>query len=95
MDYAEQGDLSKKVLEVKKKSLYFSEEIILSWFAQLVCAVKYIHDRNIIHRDIKAQNVFVTKSGLVRTYFFFSSFFFPPYSSHLDQTRRLWYRQTT
>ena len=53
MDYAEQGDLMKKIVEAKKKSLYFSEDMILNWFTQVVCGVKYIHDKNIIHRDIK------------------------------------------
>ena len=29
-------------------------------------AVKYIHDRNILHRDIKSQNVFLTSQGIVK-----------------------------
>ena len=42
------------------------EETILSWFTQICLALKHIHDRKILHRDLKAQNVFLMKSGIVK-----------------------------
>ncbi|KAF3825861.1 hypothetical protein GH733_006688 [Mirounga leonina] len=39
--------------------------IILSWFVQISLGLKYIHDRKILHRDIKAQNIFLSKNGMV------------------------------
>ncbi len=33
----------------------------------MIClALKHVHDRKIIHRDIKSQNIFLTKEGLVK-----------------------------
>ena len=45
---------------------YFSEDQILNWFTQICVALKHVHDRKILHRDIKSQNIFMTKSGLVK-----------------------------
>uniref|UniRef100_A0A8D0LA02 Testis-specific serine/threonine-protein kinase 6 n=1 Tax=Sphenodon punctatus TaxID=8508 RepID=A0A8D0LA02_SPHPU len=32
-------------------------------FAQIVCAVRYLHDRNLVHRDLKCENVLLTADG--------------------------------
>jgi NIMA (never in mitosis gene a)-related kinase len=45
---------------------YFSEEQILSWFTQICLALKHIHDRKILHRDLKSQNIFLTKRDFVK-----------------------------
>ena len=64
MEYADGGDLSQKI--EKQHGRYFSENDILDIFSQLALAIKYIHDRKILHRDLKGQNVFLTKKGEVK-----------------------------
>jgi NIMA (never in mitosis gene a)-related kinase len=44
----------------------FREEDILDWFIQLALALKYIHSHHILHRDLKAQNIFLTKEGRIK-----------------------------
>ena len=64
MEYADGGDLAQKIEKRGKK--LFSEEEILHDFIQIALAIKYIHDRKILHRDLKAQNVFLMKDGTVK-----------------------------
>ncbi|CAD8124299.1 unnamed protein product [Paramecium sonneborni] len=64
MEYADGGDLSQKIKEAKGKCL--SENQILDWFTQICLAIKHVHDRKIIHRDLKGQNIFLTKEGQVK-----------------------------
>ncbi|XP_016114620.1 serine/threonine-protein kinase Nek5-like [Sinocyclocheilus grahami] len=37
---------------------------IVDWFVQICLGLKHIHDRKVLHRDIKAQNIFLTQGGL-------------------------------
>ncbi|XP_068206151.1 uncharacterized protein [Palaemon carinicauda] len=64
MDYCGGGDLH--TLISNRKGVLFPEDRVLDWFVQLCLAIKYIHDRRILHRDIKSQNVFLTDDGKVR-----------------------------
>ena len=64
MEYADGGDLSKKIKDSKDHQ--FNENQILNWFTQLCLAIKHVHDRKIIHRDLKSQNIFLTEDNLVK-----------------------------
>jgi NIMA (never in mitosis gene a)-related kinase len=66
MEYAEGGDLAQRINTAKTQRSSFSEETILDWVTQICLAMKHIHDRKIIHRDIKAQNVFLAKDSSIR-----------------------------
>ena len=41
-------------------------EILRIYFVNQVLAIKYIHDLKILHRDIKTQNIFVTKENIIK-----------------------------
>ena len=64
MDYADGGDLYKAIKN--QKGVHFSEENILDWFVQLCLALKHLHDRKILHRDLKSQNIFLTSKKMVK-----------------------------
>lgn len=64
MDFADGGDLQQKCKDQRGKP--FAEAQILDWFTQICLGMKHIHDRKIIHRDLKGQNVFLTKKGIVQ-----------------------------
>uniref|UniRef100_F6WWK8 non-specific serine/threonine protein kinase n=1 Tax=Ornithorhynchus anatinus TaxID=9258 RepID=F6WWK8_ORNAN len=64
MDYCEGGDLFKRINA--QKGILFPEEQIMDWFVQICLALKHVHDRKILHRDIKSQNIFLTKDGTVQ-----------------------------
>ncbi|XP_048186319.1 serine/threonine-protein kinase Nek1 isoform X5 [Perognathus longimembris pacificus] len=64
MDYCEGGDLFKRINA--QKGFFFQEDQILDWFVQICLALKHVHDRKILHRDIKSQNIFLTKDGTIQ-----------------------------
>uniref|UniRef100_A0A673X7U6 non-specific serine/threonine protein kinase n=1 Tax=Salmo trutta TaxID=8032 RepID=A0A673X7U6_SALTR len=64
MDYCEGGDLFKTINS--QNGVQFPEEQILDWLVQICLALKHVHDRKILHRDIKSQNIFLTKDGTIQ-----------------------------
>ncbi|XP_042620406.1 serine/threonine-protein kinase Nek5 [Cyprinus carpio] len=61
MEYCDAGDLMKRIRMQRGKP--FTEQQIVHWFVQICLGLKHIHDRKVLHRDIKAQNIFLTQGG--------------------------------
>ena len=64
MTYCDAGDLHS--LLKRQNGELLPERICLQMFAQLAFAVKHIHCRRIIHRDLKTSNVFLMSNGLIK-----------------------------
>ena len=60
------GDLGYHIKLKAKKNEYFTEEEILNWFTQICLALEYIHGRKVLHRDLKASNIFLTGNNFVK-----------------------------
>jgi len=58
MEYCNGADLSKALEKYKEKyGKPFSEEIVQHLMAQLISAIKYIHEKGIIHKNINLENI--------------------------------------
>merc|ERR1719428_278103 len=66
MDYAEGGDLYNRISKQRKAGQNFPEPQIVRWFTQGSLALKHLHERHVLHRDLKSQNLFITGSGRLR-----------------------------
>ncbi|KAG8423726.1 Serine/threonine kinase, variant 2 [Metarhizium acridum] len=60
VDLMSGGDLR---FHISRKT--FTEEAVRFWIAELGCALRYIHEQNIIHRDVKPDNVLLDADGHV------------------------------
>lgn len=59
MEYADSGDLANALKNRRGRKL--DEGKILDWLVQICLALKHLHDRKILHRDLKTANIFVAK----------------------------------
>lgn len=63
MEYADGGTLAQLL---SRQNRPMDERDILMMFRQVVSAIKYMHDHNILHRDLKTANVFLTKDKVIK-----------------------------
>lgn len=66
MEYCDGGDLEARIKMHKKRKEFIAENQIMEWIAQLLSAVAFLHSQRVLHRDLKAGNVFLTKYNMVR-----------------------------
>ncbi|XP_053456108.1 serine/threonine-protein kinase Nek4 isoform X3 [Nycticebus coucang] len=76
MGFCEGGDLYQKLKEQKGQLL--PESQVVEWFVQIAMALqvpsrlpasdcsKYLHEKHILHRDLKTQNVFLTRTNIIK-----------------------------
>ncbi|KAG2439901.1 hypothetical protein HYH02_010531 [Chlamydomonas schloesseri] len=62
-EYCDAGDLY-QLLRARKTAL--PEPQLLDLFAQVLLAIQHVHGKNILHRDLKTQNIFLTSGGSIR-----------------------------
>ena len=61
MEYADDGDLQTKIQKMKKEGGMFNENLIWSYSIQMIEGLKALHDKKIMHRDLKSANIFLVK----------------------------------
>ena len=61
-DYASRGDLRRLI----KKRVKLSPQFICRWILQVASALYYLHRCNVIHRDVKAENIFLYQDKNVK-----------------------------
>ena len=66
MEFCIYGDLYSLLHIVKKKKVYVNEEIIWDIAYQCLLGLEYLHSNQIIHRDIKLLNIFMSKNKIVK-----------------------------
>ncbi|KAM4654511.1 serine/threonine-protein kinase Nek4 isoform 2-T4 [Amazona ochrocephala] len=64
MGFCEGGDLYHKLKEQKGQLL--PESQVVEWFVQIAMALQYLHEKHILHRDLKTQNVFLTRTNIIK-----------------------------
>mmetsp|Transcript_154988 Transcript_154988/g.496761 ORF Transcript_154988/g.496761 Transcript_154988/m.496761 type:complete len:2043 (-) Transcript_154988:113-6241(-) len=57
MEYCREGPLSKRVSECQKDGTQIPDESIITWCGQLCIGLMYLHQKDVIHRDLKLENI--------------------------------------
>lgn len=59
MECGENGDLRVPVQAASQTGRHLEEVLILSWLQQMLRGLQHVHQKEIIHRDLKAMNIFL------------------------------------
>lgn len=69
MEYCNRGDLQNLLKKAKEKNVScLKEHVIWNIFIQVIQGLLYLHNKNILHRDLKSANVFLMKDSSKTNY---------------------------
>lgn len=63
MTYCDGGDLQVIIDQNKRRNRLLKESTALHYFVQILLGLQFMHEKSVLHRDIKAQNIFLLGNG--------------------------------
>lgn len=66
MDFADGGDLYAMINDYKARKAFIPEPMVIEIFSEICLAMEHVHSKKILHRDLKTQNIFLTKTKQVK-----------------------------
>lgn len=63
MEYAENGDILKRIEEHHRRGTHFEEQKLWSVLVQTLAGLRALHGLNIMHRDIKCANILINANN--------------------------------
>ena len=66
MEYAQHGDLYRLIKEQRAKKKYISEKDLWNFAKQILQGVEYLHSIDVLHRDIKCLNIFLSDNKQIK-----------------------------
>ena len=66
LEFIKDGDLQTFLKNWKKKGDLLDEKVVVNWFIQLLFGVKALHSKNVLHRDLKSANIFLTSNKTLK-----------------------------
>ena len=65
MEFCDGGDLWERIALARREKTELQAPTALGWLLQVVGALRYLHAIDILHRDIKLENIFITQDETV------------------------------
>ncbi|KAK2960350.1 putative G2-specific protein kinase nimA [Blattamonas nauphoetae] len=65
-EYADESDLLAKIKVARSSRRFFTEDVIWIYVIQICRALGFLHEMNVLHRDIKTANVFLCTGRVVK-----------------------------
>ncbi|RXN18151.1 serine threonine- kinase Nek5-like isoform X1 [Labeo rohita] len=66
LEHCEGGNLAQKIKNKKEGNAMFSENEILDCIVKICMALKYLHDQQILHKNLQPESIFFTIFGTIR-----------------------------
>ena len=66
MEYCEKGELYNLIVD----EIFLKENEAAYYFYQLINGIEYLHQKDIVHRDLKLENLLLTKNNIFKNYRF-------------------------
>jgi NIMA (never in mitosis gene a)-related kinase len=65
-EYAANGDVFQRLKRMKQKRQSMPEDVVWVFFIQLCLGIQALHRNNILHRDLKSANVFLSNHNCIK-----------------------------
>jgi len=66
LEFAKDGTLESKIRDYKLKGESFKFETVLDWLIEILIAIFSLNKNNMMHRDIKSENMLLTEDGICK-----------------------------
>lgn len=60
MEYCDSGDLAQYLNAARERKDYLRKEKVMKWLVQIALALDFLHESNVLHRDVKPGNILLT-----------------------------------